>query len=108
MMLANRVLRSTPTLRCLLLMGNANARAASSSTTSYKAEEAPAPKVKFTEEELRAKLTEQEYNVTQNKGANQLMTKMDYYSRLFFRYRKGLDWEIRGVQGRGRFQLCGV
>ena len=34
----------------------------------YKAGEQPAPKVKFSEEELRAKLTEEEYNVTQNKG----------------------------------------
>lgn len=34
----------------------------------YKTGEMPAPKVTFTEEELRAKLTQEEYNVTQNKG----------------------------------------
>jgi hypothetical protein len=34
----------------------------------YTAGSAPAPKVKFSEEELRAKLTEEEYQVTQNKG----------------------------------------
>ena len=34
----------------------------------YKAGEAPEPKVTFTEAELKAKLTEQEYQITQNKG----------------------------------------
>lgn len=34
----------------------------------YKTGEEPTPKVTFTEEELRAKLTEEEYNVTQGKG----------------------------------------
>lgn len=37
----------------------------------YKAGEVPAPKVTFTEEELKAKLTEQEFQVTQNKGTEQ-------------------------------------
>lgn len=34
----------------------------------YKADEAPAPKVTFTEEELKTRLTQQEYDVTQGKG----------------------------------------
>ena len=34
----------------------------------YQAGEVPAPKVTFTEEELRAKLTDEEYHVTQTKG----------------------------------------
>lgn len=34
----------------------------------YKVDEAPAPKVTFTEEELKTRLTQQEYDVTQGKG----------------------------------------
>lgn len=34
----------------------------------YKVDEQPKPEVTFTEEELRAKLTEEQYNVTQNKS----------------------------------------
>ena len=35
---------------------------------TYKAENAPAPELTFTEEELRSKLTAEEYHVTQEKG----------------------------------------
>lgn len=48
-------------------MGNVNERKGNK-TDTYKAADAPPPKVTFTEEELRAKLTEEEYNITQGKG----------------------------------------
>lgn len=35
---------------------------------TYSAAQAPAPTVKFTEEELRSRLTKEEYHVTQQKG----------------------------------------
>lgn len=54
------------------------ARAAGDPT--YKAGEAPAPKVTFTEVELRAKLTEEEYSVTQGKG----MCKLSCYHHISF------------------------
>ncbi len=34
----------------------------------FKAGEEPKPELNFTEQELRAKLSEEEFNVTQNKG----------------------------------------
>lgn len=46
-------------------MGNVNKI---NKTDTYKAADAPPPNVTFTEEELRAKLTEEEYNITQGKG----------------------------------------
>ncbi len=36
--------------------------------TMFRAGEEPKPELNFTEQELRAKLTEEEFNVTQNKG----------------------------------------
>ena len=45
----------------------------------YKVGEAPKPKVTFTEEELRDKLTPEEYNVTQNKGNHTLEDCPTYY-----------------------------
>ena len=35
---------------------------------TYKVDEAPAPELKFTDEELKSKLTAEEYHVTQEKG----------------------------------------
>ncbi len=36
--------------------------------TMFRAGEEPKPELNFTEQELRTKLTEEEFNVTQNKG----------------------------------------
>lgn len=40
---------------------------------TYEADEAPAPEITFTEEELRSKLTTEEYHVTQEKGMDQAL-----------------------------------
>ena len=47
-------------------MGNQSAKGEGPSM--YKAGEVPPPKVTFTEEELKDKLSPEEYDVTQNKG----------------------------------------
>lgn len=55
---------------CLLhAMGTVQAkRGATSKDNTYKVGEVPPPKVTFTEDQLRTKLTDEEYNVTQGKG----------------------------------------
>ena len=46
---------------------------------TYKAEEeAPAPEITFTEEELRSKLTAEEYRVTQEKGMDQAFVSRSF------------------------------
>lgn len=50
-------------------MGTVQAkRGATSKDNTYKVGEVPPPKVTFTEDQLRTKLTDEEYNVTQGKG----------------------------------------
>ena len=39
-----------------------------SNDPTYSAKEAPAPELKFSEEELKSRLTAEEYHVTQEKG----------------------------------------
>ena len=58
-------------------MGNSGARANSSNEPAYRVGEAPPPKLTFNQEELKAKLTEEEYNVTQNKGIYRLCSAWD-------------------------------
>ncbi len=55
-------------------MGSTASKGDTTNTMSYKLGEEPAPALKFTEEELRAKLSEEEFNVTQNKGKHILHT----------------------------------
>ena len=43
---------------------------------TYKTDEAPAPELKFTEEELRSRLTAEEYHVTQEKGKMVVVREM--------------------------------
>lgn len=47
-------------------MGNQASKKGNDPT--YNAKEAPAPELKFSEEELRSRLTAEEYHVTQEKG----------------------------------------
>ena len=53
-------------------MGNQSVKSKDSSNAVL--EETPKPKVTYTEEELRQRLTEEEFNITQNKGTEKAWT----------------------------------
>ena len=59
--LAVRLIRVTATM-------GTNSSKEGNTDTMFKAGEEPKPELNFTEQELRAKLSEEEFNVTQNKG----------------------------------------
>lgn len=117
-MLKSRPLLLVSSLLCVSLRGRLlhamgavhTKQGATSGDSTYKAAQVPAPKVTFTEEELRAKLTDEEYSVTQGKGAwvGALLTPQRCNWLCITRHRESLEWQVRQHQRRRCFQLRSV
>ncbi len=60
-------------------MGNKTPTASSSKEAVFKKGEVPPPKITFTEKELRERLTEEEYNITQGKGKGKVRSCLDLW-----------------------------